>query len=73
MVPDGVVCFFVSYLYMDQIISKWHEMGILDELMQHKLVFIETQVGAGPISDKLRLTSFVLVQTVSMCSLAISK
>jgi len=43
VVPDGVVCFFVSYLYMDSIISKWHDMGILQELMAHKLVFIETQ------------------------------
>ncbi len=40
------VCFFVSYLYMDSIISKWHDMGILKELMEHKLVFIETQVCA---------------------------
>jgi DNA excision repair protein ERCC-2 len=31
---------------MDTIISKWHDMGILNELMQHKLVFIETQVGS---------------------------
>jgi DNA excision repair protein ERCC-2 len=37
------VCFFVSYLYMDTIISKWHDMGILKDLMAHKLVFIETQ------------------------------
>jgi len=43
VVPDGVVCFFVSYLYMDQIVTAWHEMGILQEIMQHKLVFIETQ------------------------------
>jgi len=42
-VPDGIVCFFVSYLYMDTIVSRWHEMGILTELMAHKLVFIETQ------------------------------
>ena len=28
-IPDGVVCFFVSYSYMDQIVSKWNEMGIL--------------------------------------------
>jgi len=38
------VCFFVSYLYMDAIISKWHDMGVLQEIMNHKLVFIETQV-----------------------------
>ncbi|KAG6546795.1 hypothetical protein Mapa_011741 [Marchantia paleacea] len=42
-VPDGVVCFFVSYSYMDGIINSWNEMGILQEVMQHKLVFIETQ------------------------------
>lgn len=42
---NSQVCFFVSYLYMDSIISKWHDMGILQELMAHKLVFIETQVG----------------------------
>lgn len=29
VVPDGIVAFFVSYCYMDQIISKWHDMGIL--------------------------------------------
>lgn len=43
VIPDGVVCFFVSYLYMDQIISQWHGMGVLDSIMQHKLIFIETQ------------------------------
>ncbi|KAJ7531329.1 hypothetical protein O6H91_14G040900 [Diphasiastrum complanatum] len=42
-VPDGVVCFFVSYSYMDGIVNNWNEMGILQEVMQHKLVFIETQ------------------------------
>ncbi|KAI3435700.1 hypothetical protein D9Q98_001758 [Chlorella vulgaris] len=42
-VPDGVVAFFVSYSYMDQIVSRWNDMGILQELMAHKLVFIETQ------------------------------
>ena len=43
-VPDGLVCFFVSYLYMDTIVSKWHQLGLLKELSQQKLVFIETQV-----------------------------
>ncbi|KAF3793087.1 DNA repair helicase [Nymphaea thermarum] len=42
-VPDGIVCFFVSYSYMDAIVNSWNEMGILQEVMQHKLVFIETQ------------------------------
>ena len=29
-IPDGIVCFFVSYSYMDSIIAKWHDMGILE-------------------------------------------
>ncbi|KAK2079810.1 hypothetical protein QBZ16_002205 [Prototheca wickerhamii] len=41
-VPDGIVCFFVSYSYMDAIIARWSDMGVLRDLMQHKLVFIET-------------------------------
>uniref|UniRef100_A0ACD5VB50 Uncharacterized protein n=1 Tax=Avena sativa TaxID=4498 RepID=A0ACD5VB50_AVESA len=41
-VPDGIVCFFVSYSYMDDIVSSWNDMGILQDIMQHKLVFIET-------------------------------
>ncbi|GAB2232535.1 hypothetical protein Drorol1_Dr00011574 [Drosera rotundifolia] len=43
VVPDGVVCFFVSYSYMDAIVNTWNETGILKDIMQHKLVFIETQ------------------------------
>ena len=43
IVPDGIVCFFVSYLYMDSIISQWNDMGILREIQRHKLVFVETQ------------------------------
>lgn len=41
-VPDGIIAFFVSYSYMENIVSKWHETGILREIMAHKLVFIET-------------------------------
>jgi DNA excision repair protein ERCC-2 len=43
-VPDGLVVFFVSYSYMDFVISRWHDSGVLRELAAHKLVFIETQV-----------------------------
>lgn len=42
-VPDGIICFFVSYTYMDSIVSSWQDMGILSDLMAHKLVFIETK------------------------------
>lgn len=45
-VPDGLVVFFVSYSYMDYVIARWHEDGLLAELINHKLIFIETQVCA---------------------------
>lgn len=41
-VPDGLVVFFTSYTYMEQVICKWHEMGIIQRLFERKLVFIET-------------------------------
>ena len=47
VVPDGLVVFFVSYSYMDYVISKWHDMGVLEEIMSCKLIFIETQVTGG--------------------------
>lgn len=32
-VPDGIVCFFVSYSYMDGIVNSWNEMGILQVII----------------------------------------
>lgn len=34
VVPDGIVCFFVSYSYMDGIVNSWHESGILKVIIQ---------------------------------------
>lgn len=41
-VPDGIVCFFTSYIYMEQVIATWYEKGIIDRVQKHKLLFIET-------------------------------
>lgn len=41
-VPDNVVVFFPSYIYMEQIITLWNETGFIDEFLRHKLIFIET-------------------------------
>ena len=54
-VPDGMVCFFVSYAYMDSIVAAWHDSGLLAELMAHKLVFIET---ADVVETSLALDNF---------------
>eukprot|EP01134_Creolimax_fragrantissima_P004010 CFRG4010T1 len=45
-IPDGMVCFFVSYVYMEAIVGAWQEHGILKSLLEHKLLFIETQDAA---------------------------
>ncbi|KAH9966665.1 DNA repair helicase [Russula dissimulans] len=42
IVPDGVVAFFPSYLYMESIVAAWNDMGILTEVWKHKLIFVET-------------------------------
>lgn len=42
VVPDGIVVFFPSYVYMEHIISMWHEMGLINRMVERKLVFIET-------------------------------
>lgn len=42
-VPDGVVCFFPSYSYMERIVCAWDESGVLRRVLEKKLVFIETK------------------------------
>ncbi|KAM0674951.1 TFIIH/NER complex ATP-dependent 5'-3' DNA helicase subunit [Gurleya vavrai] len=42
IVPDGIVVFFPSYIFMEEVISVWCEMHLLDEIIFNKLVFIET-------------------------------
>eukprot|EP01133_Synstelium_polycarpum_P009158 gene9158-10747_t len=42
IVPDGIICFFTSYSYMEQIVSVWNEMGLLNKILTNKLIFVET-------------------------------
>uniref|UniRef100_A0A8D2KXD0 General transcription and DNA repair factor IIH helicase subunit XPD n=1 Tax=Varanus komodoensis TaxID=61221 RepID=A0A8D2KXD0_VARKO len=46
IVPDGIVAFFTSYQYMENIVASWYEQGILENIQRNKLIFIETQDGA---------------------------
>ncbi|UXI17089.1 cAMP-specific 3'5'-cyclic phosphodiesterase 4A-like [Sarcoptes scabiei] len=59
IVPDGIVCFFTSYIYMEQIIASWYEQGIIDSIQKNKLLFIETQDAAE--------TSLALFNYVKAC------
>ncbi|XP_064485042.1 general transcription and DNA repair factor IIH helicase subunit XPD-like isoform X2 [Ornithodoros turicata] len=42
-VPDGVVCFFTSYMYLEGVVASWYEQGVIDQIQRRKLLFIETQ------------------------------
>ena len=42
IVPDGIVCFFTSYKYMEHMVVKWNEMKILQQVLENKLIYIET-------------------------------
>ncbi|KAF0296353.1 General transcription and DNA repair factor IIH helicase subunit XPD [Amphibalanus amphitrite] len=58
-VPDGVVCFFTSYMYMESVVSSWYDQGIITQLQKHKLLFIETQDAAE--------TSLALLNYIQAC------
>ena len=42
-VPDGIICFFTSYMYMEKIVAEWNRLHILQRIVERKLVFVETK------------------------------
>jgi DNA excision repair protein ERCC-2 len=59
IVPDGVVCFFTSYLYLESVVASWYDQGVVDSLQRNKLLFIETQDAAE--------TSLALLNYIRVC------
>ncbi|KAJ6229969.1 general transcription and DNA repair factor iih helicase subunit xpd [Anaeramoeba flamelloides] len=55
IVPDGIVCFFPSYNYMESIVSIWIDSGVINSVLEHKLLFIETQ---DPIETSTALQNY---------------
>ena len=55
IVPDGMVCFFTSYTYMESVVAAWCEQGILSKIQKNKLIFIETQ---NSNETRLALTNY---------------
>ena len=41
-IPDGVVVYFPSYNYMEALICEWDATGIMREMTEWKLLFVET-------------------------------
>ncbi|CAN7983690.1 unnamed protein product, partial [Ixodes hexagonus] len=58
-VPDGVVCFFTSYMYLEGVVASWYEQGVIDQIQRRKLLFIETQDAAE--------TSLALMNYIKAC------
>jgi DNA excision repair protein ERCC-2 len=42
-VPDGIVSFFTSYKFLEDMVAFWKSNGILDEVLRYKLIFVETK------------------------------
>ncbi|RWS22840.1 TFIIH basal transcription factor complex helicase XPD subunit-like protein [Leptotrombidium deliense] len=56
VVPDGIVCFFPSYYYMESVVASWYEQNVIDALLRRKLLFIET---TDPAETSLALNKYV--------------
>ena len=40
--PDGLACVFSDYHNLKLVVNKWNGMGVIDRLLEQKLIFIET-------------------------------
>mmetsp|Transcript_15446 Transcript_15446/g.27960 ORF Transcript_15446/g.27960 Transcript_15446/m.27960 type:complete len:704 (-) Transcript_15446:3656-5767(-) len=56
-VPDGIVCFFPSFKYIEDVVIKWNETGLLNRLLEYKLVFFQSH---DPKETQLALHNFRL-------------
>jgi len=59
-IPDGVVVYFPSYSYMEMLICEWDATGIMREMTEWKLVFVETK-------DNLELNTIALDNYRASC------
>ena len=61
-IPDGVVVYFPSYSFMEALICEWDATGIMRELTEWKLVFVETR-------DDLELNTVALDSFRASCDI----
>lgn len=47
MIPDGVVAFFPSYGYLDQVAARWRQTGVWSRISAKKRIFQEPRTGAN--------------------------
>eukprot|EP00172_Hildenbrandia_rubra_P003897 Plantae.Rhodophyta-Hildenbrandia_rubra.ctg6875.p1 GENE.Plantae.Rhodophyta-Hildenbrandia_rubra.ctg6875~~Plantae.Rhodophyta-Hildenbrandia_rubra.ctg6875.p1 ORF type:complete len:742 (+),score=95.42 Plantae.Rhodophyta-Hildenbrandia_rubra.ctg6875:159-2384(+) len=56
-VPDGIVVFFPSYIFMQKVVQMWQDHNILPELQSKKVVFVESQ---DPIEASMAIQNYRL-------------
>nr|XP_027202812.1 general transcription and DNA repair factor IIH helicase subunit XPD-like [Dermatophagoides pteronyssinus] len=55
IIPDGIVLFFTSYAYMENVLSHWNSDGVIDKILANKLIFMETK---DSLTTSLTLDSY---------------
>ncbi|ORX98335.1 DNA repair helicase [Basidiobolus meristosporus CBS 931.73] len=53
IIPDGVVCFFPSYSFLDSVYQRWESTGVLSRIRKKKKIFQEPKV-ADMVDQTLR-------------------
>lgn len=43
VVPDGILCFFPSYKYMEHVLKEWADEKLIDDILEKRYVFIENK------------------------------
>ena len=57
VIPDGIIAFFVSYSYMDKIVSKWDQMGVLQaSVKRQNLVCKHVPLDQRMLHEQVHLT-----------------
>ena len=62
-VPDGIVCFFVSYQYLEAVVNEWADSELIKTIRKYKLVFVETQ---DAVETALALESYRKVRNLEV-------
>lgn len=53
--PDGIVAFFPSFHYMEEMLARWNDMGLITTIQRFKLVVAET---TSPTETALALQNY---------------
>ena len=56
-IPDGIVVFFPSYVFMQSVVQMWQDYNILSRLQARKVVFVESQ---EPVEASLAIQNYRL-------------